>query len=35
MGCDERTLEKIKKENKYIKMLDEKAEKYWVEEKME
>ena len=34
-GCDERTLEKIKKENKYIKMLDEKAEKYWVEEKME
>lgn len=34
-GCDERTLEKIKKENKYIKILDEKAERYWIEEKME
>lgn len=34
-GCDKTTLEKIKQKNKYIKLLDEKAEKYWIEEKME
>ena len=34
-GCDENTLEKIKSKNKYIKKLDELAEKYWIEEKME
>ncbi len=34
-GCDGITLEKIKKQNKYIKQLDEKAEKFWVEERME
>ena len=34
-GCDEKTLEKIKNKNKYIKKLDEVVEKYWIEEKME
>lgn len=34
-GSDNKTLEKIKKNNPYIKILDELSEKYWVEEKME
>ena len=34
-GCDNGTTEKIKKQNKYIKKLDEKVERYWLGEKME
>lgn len=34
-GCDNNTLEKIKQNNKNIKLLDELIEKYWHEEKME
>ena len=34
-GCDNETLEKIKNNNKNIKLLDELIEKYWIEEKME
>ncbi len=34
-GCDKNTSEKIIKNNKYIKKLDELLEKYWHEEKME
>lgn len=34
-GCDKKTLEKIKSNNKNIKLLDELIEKYWTEEKME
>lgn len=33
-GCENKTLEKIKNNNKKIKLLDELAEKYWLEEKM-
>lgn len=34
-GCDEKTLERIKQQNEFIKKLDEKAENYWLGEKME
>lgn len=34
-GCKNKLLEKIKKSNKNIEMLDELIEKYWLEEKME
>ncbi len=34
-GCDNITLERIKQNNKNIKLLDELIEKYWHEEKME
>lgn len=34
-GCDNKTLEKIKCNNRNIALLDELAEKYWIEEKME
>lgn len=34
-GCNNKTLEKIKNNNHNIKLLDELAEKYWLEEKME
>lgn len=34
-GCNNKTLEKIKNDNHNIKLLDELAEKYWLEEKME
>lgn len=34
-GCENETLEKIKNKNPYIKLLDNLAEKYWIEEKME
>lgn len=34
-GCDERTLKKIKQQNEFIRALDEKAEDYWIKEKME
>lgn len=33
-GCNNKTLEKIKNNNNNIKILDELAEKYWIEEKM-
>ena len=34
-GCENKVLEKIKNNNKNIALLDELAEKYWLEEKME
>lgn len=34
-GCDEKTLKKIKQQNEFIRALDEKAEDYWIKEKME
>lgn len=34
-GCEDKILEKIKINNKNIALLDELAEKYWIEEKME
>ena len=34
-GCENKVLEKIKKNNKSISLLDELTEKYWLEEKME
>ena len=34
-GCNNKLLEKIKKENKYIEKLDNILEKYWTEETME
>ena len=34
-GCENKLLEKIKNNNKNIKLLDELVEKYWLEEKME
>ena len=34
-GCNNRTLEKIKDNNKNIALLDKLIEKYWIEEKME
>ena len=34
-GCENKVLEKIKNNNKNIVLLDELAEKYWLEEKME
>lgn len=34
-GCDKKTLEKIKSNNKNIKLLDKLIDKYWTEEKME
>ena len=34
-GCEDIVLEKIKNNNKNIALLDELAEKYWIEEKME
>lgn len=34
-GCENKILEKIKNNNKNIKLLDELVEKYWIEEKME
>lgn len=34
-GCENKTLEKIKSNNKNIELLDELIEKYWLEEKME
>ena len=34
-GCENKTLEKIKDNNKNILLLDELTEKYWIEEKME
>lgn len=34
-GCENKVLNKIKIDNKYIALLDKLAEKYWLEEKME
>ena len=34
-GCENKVLDKIKNNNKSILLLDELAEKYWLEEKME
>lgn len=34
-GCENKVLDKIKENNKSIKLLDELTEKYWIEEKME